>query len=201
MTNCRQGAATDKMKQRSRKTNPFKALLRMLGAAMGLALIAAVIIVLNVIGVKPAADRQSEAFAVTEDAPLSAAQATDSDNAQVLARALEDAVPTLNGQSMAGQLRNATFEGRQARVLSLRYAQAEVLCVRPVTAAPLLLQDSLSIQTDTGLSVLSMPATYAAGGGTHCLYFSGDTCAYAFIASDMTRDEFFALAASLTLTR
>ncbi len=189
------------MKQRTKKTNPFKALLHMLGAAMWLALIAAVIIVLNVIGVKPAADRHSEAFAVTEDAPLSPAQATDSDNAQVLARALEDAVPTLSGQSMAGQLRNAVFEGRQARVLTMHYAQAEVLCVRPATAAPLLLQGSLTVRTDAGLSVLSMPATYATDGGTHCLYFSGDTCAYAFIASGMTRDEFFALAASLTLTR
>ena len=179
----------------------FKKLVHHTGVLISLCVMAAMVIVLHVAVLKPAADRQSESFAVTEDTPLSAAQATDSDNAQTLARAFEDAVPALSSQSMTGQLRNATFEGQQARILTMQYEQCTVLCVRPATAASLLLQGNLDIQLDTDLSVLSLPATYATDGTTHCLYFSGETTAYAFIASDMTKDDFLTLAGELTFVR
>ncbi len=179
----------------------FKKLLHHTGVLIGLCVMAAMVIVLHAAVLKPAADRQSESFAVTEDTPLSPVQATDSDNAQTLARVFEDAVPTLNAQSMTGLLRNTTFEGQQARILTMQYEQCTVLCVRPVTAAPILLQSSLDLQFDTDLSVLSLPATYATDGATHCLYFSGETTAYAFIASGMPKDDFLTLAGELTFVR
>ena len=64
----------------------FKKLVHHTGLLIGLCVMAAMVIVLHVAVLKPAADRQSESFAVIDDTPLSAAQATDLDNAQTLAR-------------------------------------------------------------------------------------------------------------------
>ena len=161
----------------------------------------AVFVVLAVMAEKPEKDKQGEAFTVTETEPVEPVTAMDTRDIMEWARAFGSRVPALSGEAGVGQVLNAAFEGRTARMATFDYGTVSVACVRPAAAAALLLRSGLSVSLRSDISVQSMPALYAADGNQRCLYFSDENAAYSFYAPDMGEEAFFALAALVTMVR
>ena len=174
---------------------------RVLLGITGLLLVTAVFVVLAVMAVKPEKDKQGEAFTVTETEPVEPVTAMDTRDIMEWARAFGSRVPALSGEAGVGQVLNAAFEGRTARMATFDYGTVSVACVRPAAAAALLLRSGLSVSLRSDISVQSMPALYAADGNQRCLYFSDENAAYSFYAPDMGEEAFFALAALVTMVR
>jgi hypothetical protein len=176
-----------------------KRALEFLFGTLGVLLVAAVFVVLAVMAEKPAADKQVEAFAVTDEEPLLNIPATDTDDVSALSHVFGEKLAVFPDAAVRGAVRNASYQGATARVATLAYENAVVTCVRPAAAAPLLLRDDLDVSVRTDLSILSMPAAYAEHGNARCLYFSGDGAAYSLYAPDLSQEDFFTLAAALRL--
>ena len=119
-----------------------------------------------------------------------------------LARLFEHACPMLPEAGVYGTVSTQRLEGRNARLLTLEYAQMTLSCVRPATAAPLLLRPGLTVMSlytedRYRFSVLSMPAVYAEKGNERCLYFSDESAAYRLYTDSLGRDEFLNLSQRL----
>lgn len=166
-------------------------------ATLGALLLMAILYVGVVLIDRPDADEQGM-YAVTEEdiTPLQAAQFTDP---TLLAQSFGVEIPCLSGVPMRGMARNAVYDGKTARVVTLDYDGLTITAVRPASAAPLLLRDHLSLSTDARYTLLSIPATLASRGDEHCLYFVTSAAAYAVYAPAMRLDDLIALAGRLTL--
>ena len=119
-----------------------------------------------------------------------------------LARLFDHAFPVLPDAGVYGTIGTERLEGKNARLLVLDYAQAELSCILPTTAAPLLLKPGLTVMSlytedRYRFSVLSMPAVYAEKGNERCLYFSDESAAYRLYTDSLGRDEFLNLSQRL----
>ena len=119
-----------------------------------------------------------------------------------LSRLFDHAFPVLPDAGVYGTVSTERLEGKNARLLTLDYAQVNLSCVLPATAAPLLLDSSLTVMSlytedRYRFSVLSMPAVYAEKGGRRCLYFSDESAAYRLYTDTLGRDEFLNLSQRL----
>ncbi len=127
---------------------------------------------------------------------------TESADLAQLSRMFDHAFPVMSGMGAYGKVSTRTFEGKNARLLTLDYAQVSLSCVWPATAAPLLLEPDLTVMSlytedRYRFSVLSMPAVYAEKGSRRCLYFSDESAAYRLYTDSMDRDAFLNLSQRL----
>ena len=164
-------------------------------------LAAALLIVFAVMAERPEEEKRAAAYAVTEEEALAAVPATDSDDMSALTRVFGARLPALKNERVAGQVRNGSFEGKTARLATLRFDSLTVSAVRPASAAPLLKPDGLDVVLADGASVLGMPALLFEGKGAYCLCFSDEAAAYSVYREGGTREEFLLFAASLTSVR
>lgn len=175
---------------------------RLLGALILFFLCAAFFCLIALLIVKPGA----------KDSPVSApsvqAEFPDpvpplvSGNAQALSRAFSHPLPFFSGYSFEGEVRTVPFEGNSALMATLSYPSFTVVCVQPALAAPLLLRDSLTpasvtVDNQSGFSILSMPAVYMKGGHTHYFFFSDDSAAYAVYTDQADLSSLVTFASSL----
>ncbi len=146
---------------------------------------------------RPDADEQGM-YAVTEEeiTPLQAAQFTDP---SLLAQSFGVEIPCLRGYPMRGTARNAQYDGKTARMVTLEYDGLVITAVRPSSAASLLLHDGLSLSTRGDLAVLGIPATLAQKGDEKCFYLVTSAAAYAVYAPAMSDSDFFSVASRLSL--
>ena len=168
-----------------------------LAAALGALILMAIVYVAVVLLDRPDADKQGM-YAVTDEdiTPLQAAQFTDP---ALLAQSFGVEIPCLKGYPMRGTARNAVYDGKTARLITLEYDGLTVTAARPASAAPLLLRDALTLTTENNITILGIPAALAEKGAEKCLYLVTSSAAYAVYAPNMTRDDFLAVAARLTL--
>lgn len=138
---------------------------------------------------------QPEALGVQ---PLKAGQTTD---ANALADVFGAPVPTLPGYAMRGQALNVTYNGRTVRKAILQYDGFTITCVQPAFAAPLLLNNRLSLSLEEGVTVAGLPAALAEKDNAFCLYFNTDDAAYSLWAPQAERDSFLSLAGRITFTK
>ncbi len=137
---------------------------------------------------KPAADKQGQ-FAVVDDTPVTRIQASSSTDIRTLARLFGAPLPGLSGQSVAGEARNASYNGQAALQFTLNYPGGIVLtAVRPVDAAPLLLRSNMSVVAQSGWSALSLPAMLAQDDDALCLYFSDEQAAFSLYVPGVNAD-------------
>ena len=169
---------------------------RLLGA-LGALILMAFLYVGVVLLDRPDADEQGM-YAVTDEeiTPLRAAQFTDP---ALLAESFGVEIPCIRGASMRGTARNAVYDGRTARLVTLDYDGLTITAVRPASAAPLLLRDQLSVSTEKTYTLLNIPATFAARGNERCFYFVTAAAAYAVYAPAMSMEDFLTAAGRLTL--
>lgn len=170
---------------------------RFLAGALGALILMALVYVGIVLIDRPDADEQGR-YAVTDEeiTPLLAAQFTDP---ALLARSFGVEIPCLRGDPMRGTARNAVYDGKTARLVTLEYDGLTITAARPASAAPLLLRDQLSLSTDRTFTLLNIPATLATRGNERCFYFVTASAAYAVYAPDMGEEEFIAAAGRLSL--
>lgn len=142
---------------------------------------------------------QDDSWAVIDDEPITPLQAATMSDAQALARLFGAPLPAFPGVQPYGEARNAAHDGRTARMITLDYNGARIMAVRPASAAPLLLQDGLSVSLRSDITALNLPAVLAEGQGRYCLYFSSDQAAYALIADAGSPEAFLSLARQMTL--
>ena len=119
-----------------------------------------------------------------------------------LGRQFDHPFPVLPDAGVYGRVSTQRLEGKNARLLTLDYAQATLSGVWPATAAPLLLVPDLTVislytEDRYRFSVLSMPAVYAERDNVRCLYFSDESAAYRLYTETLPREEFLALAQRL----
>ncbi len=119
-----------------------------------------------------------------------------------LSRLFDHAFPVLPDAGVYGTVGTERLEGKNARLLTLDYAQVNLSCVWPATAAPLLLRPDLTVMSlytedRYRFSILSMPAVYAEKGDRRCLYFSDESAAYSLYTDSMDRDAFLYLSQRL----
>ena len=127
---------------------------------------------------------------------------TESADLAQLSRLFDHAFPVMNGMGAYGKVSTQRFEGKNARLLTLDYAQLSISGIWPATAAPLLLKPELTVMSlytedRYRFSVLSMPAVYAEKGNERCLYFSDESAAYRLYTSTLDRDAFLNLSQRL----
>ena len=132
--------------------------------------------------------------------------ATHSVDLAQLSRLFDHAFPVMDGMGAYGMVTTQRFEGKNARLLSLDYAQMNISGIWPATAAPLLLEPNLTVMSlytedRYRFSVLSMPAVYAEKGSERCLYFSDESAAYRLYTNTMPREEFLNVARHLSWYR
>ena len=130
-------------------------------------------------------------------------QTFQSTDISALARLFEHTLPVLPNAAVSGTISTERFENKNARLLTLRYPQLTLSCVRPSTAASLLLRPGLTLMnlwTDDShrFDVLSMPAIYAEKDQQRCLWFSDDSAAYSLYTDELSREAFLALSARLS---
>lgn len=129
-------------------------------------------------------------------APLQPGQSTDF---AALQQAFGGPLPCLPGYSFQGQATNEVYNGQNVRKVALQYEGFRLTAVRPAFAAPLLLQEELSLCLDGDATIAGLPAALAEGRGAHCLYFSTEDAAYSLYAPAAGRDSFLSLAEKITL--
>lgn len=169
---------------------------KLLGA-LGALLLMVILYVGIVLIDRPDADEQGM-YAVTEEeiTPLQAAQFTD---ASLLARSFGVEIPCLRDVPMRGTARNAAYDGKMARMVTLDYNGLTITAVRPADAAPLLLREKLSLSADQAYTLLGIPASLATRGDERCLYLITSSAAYSVYAPAMSGEDFLAVAGRLTL--
>ncbi|MBR5109225.1 MAG: hypothetical protein IK099_03435 [Clostridia bacterium] len=132
--------------------------------------------------------------------PLTRMQPAAMNDAQALAALFGAPLPCLPGYAMAGSGTNADYEGSVARVATLQYSGVTITAVRPAAAAPLLLRKELSVEMQSGLSVLNLPALSASKGNARCVYLSGADAAYAVYAPQAAQEDFLSMLEKLAWT-
>ena len=144
---------------------------------------------------------QDDSWAVIDDEPVTPMQAATMSDPLALARLFGAPLPAFPGVQPRGEARNARHDGGTVRMITLDYGGAWIMAVRPASAAPLLLQEGLSVSLRSDLTALNLPAVLAEGSGRYCLYFSSDQAAYALIATAESAHAFLTIADQMILIK
>ena len=178
------------MAEQHKKSMPRRLLRRaLLGLlsllAMALAFVAAVLL-------QPVAEIRADSYIVVEDpVPLTRMDTGAATDARALAQMFGAPLPMLPGVPVTGQGGNETHDGAIARVAALQYDGLTVTAVQPVSAAPLLLRDELSVTLRADVTVLGLPAVLAQGEGSLCVYFTSDFASYCVYAPQAEEADFY----------
>lgn len=101
-------------------------------------------------------------------------------------------------QMTSGEVYDASYNGKQARMLSLSFgSNVQVHAVRPASAGALLARGDLDTYLSTTLSVMGARAMYSAGGGTQCVHFEYGGAVWCVTAQDMSQEGFLQLISQL----
>lgn len=142
--------------------------------------------------------RMDDNWTVVDDDPVPPLQAVSSSDAGALARLLGAPIPALRGKSMQGQALNLTHDGQTVRQVILDYGDLRITALRPASAAPLLLEEGLSVRLQKDLTVMNMPAVLSEGDGRYCIYFSSTQAAYSVSGKAESASAFLGLVHSLS---
>ena len=109
-------------------------------------------------------------------------------------------LPYLKNVNATGHSANSSHDGETVRVCTLSYPGVIVTAVRPASAAPLLLRESLSVSMRSDLTVLSLPVTLAERQNARCAYFVTEDAAYSVYAAEISQEDFLRILENLVWT-
>lgn len=184
-----------KTTEKNKMSRLFKGMLRGL-----MVLLLAGLVYIGVVLLETPEARQDDNWAVLEEEePVSPLQAATSSDVHSLARLFGAPLPAFSGISPRGEARNVTHDGKTVRQITLQYDGAVITALRPASAAPLLLQEDLSLSLISDLSVANMPAVLAEKDGRFCLYFSSNQAAYSITGRASDAEDFLRLIRQVTM--
>ena len=165
------------------------------GALRGLlALVAMALVYGTAVMLQSVKVEQASSYVVVDDpAPLTRMQTGAARDARALAQLFGAPLPMLPGYTPDGEGGNASHDGDIARVAVLRYDGLTITAVQPLTAAPLLLREGMSVSLREDLSVLGLPAVLSRQGDACCVYFTSDFATYSIYSPQAEETDFFAI--------
>lgn len=149
---------------------------------------------------QPDSDSEKGSFVVQEEKEaITRMQSAAMTDIPALAGLFGAPLPYLPGVNAAGQGENTAHDGETVRICTVTYPGVIITAVRPVSASPLLLRESLSLSMRSDLTVLNLPAALAEKGDARCVYFMNEDAAYSVYAV-LAEEDFLRVLDSLSWT-